>query len=138
MKLGKVALFGSLLLCLPLTAFAGPRPGQWQITTQRDMPGMSVPATTITHCVTPEEADHPEKTVPKGRDQSNCKVTDVKVDGNKMSWSLSCEGGRAGNVSGNGEITYAGDSYTGWMKMKVQDRDFTMKYTGKRIGDCDK
>src|SRR2546430_223956 len=121
MRSGKIALFGALLLALPLSVYAGPKPGKWQISTEVEMPGMKMPASTTMHCVTADESEHPEKAIPKGQNQGNCKISDFKVDGNKMSWSISCEGGRGGNVSGNGEITYAGDSYDGWMKMKVQD-----------------
>jgi len=42
-------------------------------------------------------------------------------------------------VSGTGELVYSGDSYTGTMTMEMGGRGtMTMKYTGKRLGDCTK
>jgi hypothetical protein len=42
-------------------------------------------------------------------------------------------------MSGNGEMTFSGDSYTGWTKMHTEEHgDMTMKFTGKRLGECTK
>ena len=38
---------------------------------------------------------------------------------------------------GSGEITYDGDSMTGFMKMNADGQEMTTKYTGKRLGECD-
>jgi hypothetical protein len=37
-----------------------------------------------------------------------------------------------------GEFTYSPDIYTGTMRVKSQGREMTMKYAGKRLGDCTK
>jgi hypothetical protein len=47
---------------------------------------------------------------------------------------MKCEGAQA--MSGSGEIVYAADTYTGVMKMDRGGQMMTMKYTGKRLGDC--
>ena len=141
MLLKKFALLaGAALLLLP-AAFAGPqRPGKWEITTQMDMPGMSVPANTTTICISPKDAENPDKAVPHPQSrpghENNCKVSDYKVDGNKVSWTMKCEGDHP--MSGAGEITYSADSYTGLFKINAQGRDMAIKYNGKRLGDCDK
>jgi len=42
-------------------------------------------------------------------------------------------------MTGTGEFVYNTDTYTGVMKMQVADQGtMTMKYTGKRLGDCTK
>jgi hypothetical protein len=45
-------------------------------------------------------------------------------------------------ASGTGEFVYTDDAYTGQMVMNVerggQPMAMTMKYTGKRLGDCTK
>ena len=70
---------------------------------------------------------------PSGRGQNSCKVTDHKVDGNKVTWAMNCpnEG-----MTGTGEFVYAENSFTGTMKMSARGQDMSMKYTGKRLGDC--
>jgi hypothetical protein len=91
-------------------------------------------------CITPEDAADPQKSMPQGRGgrgmPDTCKVSDYKVDGNKVSWTMKCTGDQA--MSGSGEFTYAGDTYDGVVKMDMGGRSMAMKYSGKRIGDCKK
>ena len=122
-----------------VSAQAARRDGRWEVTMEMDMPNMpmKMPAIKTTQCVTKEQADDPNQ-LPKGGQDKNkdCKVSDYKVAGNKVTWTMKCEGKNA--MTGNGEITYAPDSYDGWMKMKTSDSEMTMKYKGKRLGDCTK
>lgn len=127
------------------TAFAqGPRrDGLWEVKTEMQMDGMpmTMPPMTAQQCITPAEANDPSKAAPQGRGRGgrgpqDCKVSDYKVEGNKVTWSMKCEGPQP--VTGAGEIVYEADSYTGTMKMDMGGRGMTMKYTGKRLGDCTK
>ena len=140
----RVFIWMSAVLVLSIVALAqGPRrDGQWEVKMEMDMPGMpaAMPAITSTQCITPEDAKDPQKAMPQqGRGRGNsgdCKVSDYKIDGNKVSWAMKCEGQQ--QMSGTGEFTYAADTYTGVMKMDMGGRSMTMKYSGKRIGDCTK
>ena len=123
--------FGAAALALPM--FAGPmKAGKWSMTIKTEMPGMpmQMPPTTIETCVTPEQAEHPEP--PKQR--SDCKISDYKIEGNTVTWKMSCP---KQNSTGEGTMTYAGDSYTGEMHLHIGEHEMSAKYTGKRIGDCD-
>jgi hypothetical protein len=121
----------------------GPRrDGRWEIKTEIDMPGMpqGMPPMTSIQCITPEQAKDPQKAMPQGGRgrggrgaTDDCKLSDYKVDGNKVSWSMKCD---AQQMSGTGEFVYAGDTYTGTMKMDRGGQAMTMKYSGKRLGDC--
>jgi hypothetical protein len=113
------------------------RDGRWEVKTEMEMPGMpmKMPAMTTTQCITKEQAEDPQRSVPQGRGApNNCKVVDYKVAGNKVTWSMKCEGPEA--MSGTGEITYGENTYDGVMKMERQGQTMMMKYTGKRLGDC--
>ncbi len=127
------------LLSVPIAATAAtPSPmkaGKWEITVQADMPGMQVPPRTFTKCVTKEESENVENAIPKMRDQSGCKLSDVKVDGNTVSWKIACE---ASQTTGEGKMTYDNDSYSGEVHIKTPEHEMTMKHSGKRVGDCDK
>ena len=110
---------------------------------EMDMPGMpaGMPPMTNIQCVTPEDAAaDPLKAMPQGRGgrgmQGDCKASDYKIDGNKVSWSMKCEGQQP--MSGSSEFIYTGESYTGTVKMDMGGRSMVMKYTGKRLGDCTK
>ena len=113
------------------------RDGRWEVITEMEMPGMpmKMPPMTTTQCITKEQVEDPQRSVPQGRGApNNCKVSDYKVAGNKVTWSMKCEGPEA--MSGTGEITYGENTYDGVMKMERQGQTMTMKYTGKRLGDC--
>jgi hypothetical protein len=138
MKFRKFALF--VLVCaLVVPAYAaGPvKPGKWETTMEMEMPGMpmKMPPITVSHCITKEQAENPENAVPRNDRQKDCKISDMKVDGNTVSWKMTCE---KSQTSGTGSITYSGDSYTGHMDMKMAgDREMHMKYSGKYLGACD-
>jgi hypothetical protein len=136
-------VFGTLLvaaLALPLLAQGPRRDGRWEVKMEMDMPGMpaNMPPMTTTQCITPDDAKDPQKAMPQGGggrgNPADCKVTDYKVEGNKVSWSMKCEGAQP--FSGTSEFVYSGDTYTGTMKMDGGRGAMTMKYTGKRLGDC--
>jgi hypothetical protein len=117
------------------------REGRWEITSQMEMANMPVkmPEMKTIRCVTPEQSKDPAKALPSpssnpnGKDQS-CKVSDYKAVGNTVSWKVACTG--AQSLTGSGEMVFAGDSYTGTMKMTMQQGEMSMKYSGKRLGDC--
>ena len=118
-------------------AQAGPRvDGRWEIKIDMQMPGMTMPTQTTTQCITPQQAADPQKQIPpsgRGGNPTDCKLSDYKTDGNKVTWSMACEKDR---MTGKGEFLYAGDTYTGTMSMNMQGQTMTMKYSGKRLGDC--
>ena len=141
-KTWRVALTATFI-GIVCTAFAqGPRrDGLWEIKTEMQMEGMpmTMPPMTSQQCITPAEANDPNKSTPQGRGRGgqDCKMSEYKIDGNKVTWSMKCEGAQA--MSGTGEIVYSADAYTGTMKMEMSGRGtVTMKYTGKRLGDCTK
>ena len=133
---------------LPTLAQGPRRDGKWEVKTEMEMPnmpnmpaGMSMPAFTSTQCITPAEANDPSKQIPqggrgRGPNPDKCKMSDYKVEGNKVTWSMKCD--PPDEMTGTGEFTYGVDSYTGIMKMNRGGQTMTMKYTGKRLGDCDK
>lgn len=135
-------LNGIVIACLLSTGaslFAqGPRrDGKWDVKIEVDMPGMpmKMPAMSTTQCVTREDADNPQKATPRGgKDQDTCAVSDYKVDGGHVTWTMKCEGKEP--MTGTGDLLYTADAYTGTMKMNRAGQVTTMKYSGKRVGDC--
>ena len=123
------------------------RDGKWEVKMEMSMPGMQMPATTTTQCVTPADASDPIKSVPQapagrgGRAGAapSCKMSDYKVTGNKVTYTMTCDAPQASTMTA--EITYAADSYTGTMTINVdrggQPMAMNIKMSGKRLGDCD-
>lgn len=133
-----------LALALPFAATAKSpiKAGKWETTVETEMPGMpmKMPPMKFTSCVTKEQAENPESAMPKGQSQnrkekeSNCKISNFKIDGNKITYEFKCE---KENIEGSAEWKYDADSNSGVMHVKMGDQEMTQKYAGKRIGDCD-
>jgi len=130
----------ALAAAASLPAQGPQRDGNWQVTMEMEMAGMpqKMPPMTFTQCVTKEEANDPSKLLPQGRGKApqNCKVTDQKTTGNKITWSMTCA--PPNEMTGTGEIEYTAGAYAGVMKMTTNGQNMTMKYSGKRLGDCTK
>jgi hypothetical protein len=133
----KAALLCAVLL-LPATVQAAGSPmqdGLWEISSTMSMPGMpyNIPPTKVTHCYTKEDLKENQRIIPK--QEGDCKVTDVKYSGSRMTWKMVCSGESASK--GEGEIVYKGaTAYEGSMKMETQGMVMTSKYRAKRIGAC--
>src|SRR5512133_1261311 len=95
-------------------AAAEMKDGLWEISTTIEMPGLPFqpPPTTMTHCYGKEDVRDLKQLVPS--QDADCKVTDLKTTGNKVSYTVNCTG--QNTVKGEGEITLKGDSaYEGFM-----------------------
>ncbi len=120
---------------LAVVALAGLQmnPGKWEITTQTEMAGMPPQTMTHTQCITSDDL------VPMSGDANvECQVTDVQVNGNTVSWKMSC-GGQGGGMSGTGQVVYEGNRMQGVMQMTITGYGTQVKNTliGRRIGACD-
>ncbi len=121
----------STLLCAPALAN---EPGElWEVTTEMQAAGMSMPANTRQVC-TPVAAANEPQGIP---DAENCETYDVQRAGSTLSWKMRCSGKPP--TTGTGEMTYSGrDSYRGEMRMKVDGDEMLMKLSGRRLGKaCD-
>jgi hypothetical protein len=108
--------------------------GLWEITTTIDLPGMPFqqPPQTVRHCVTPQEAKDPKKSLPMSK---GCKIIDLRSSANKVNWEVECTGAMSGK--GEGEVVYKSDSsYEGITKIQTRGMIFNMKHKGVRVGEC--
>ena len=127
----------AIVAVAPMRAADSPqKPGKWQVKMEMEIPGMpfKMPAVTQEICLTAEDVANPEKAVPKDPKQK-CTISDYKVDGNTVSWSMDCPKEK---TKGTGSITYTDSSYTGVMDMTVGEQSMKMKYAGKWLGECAK
>jgi hypothetical protein len=117
------------LLLVPATAFAAPgTPGvTWEQTVEMQMDDMAMPPQTSTTCA---PASGPQEPPRSPGDAGNCRTVDLKRTGGRMTWKMVCaDGGR-----GTGEMTLAGDSYTGRMAFTSDEGAMTMKLRGRKVG----
>jgi hypothetical protein len=109
------------------------RAGKWQITSSSTMGG----SRTEEKCITPEEAKDPMKQV---RTPPGCELANVKSEGNKVSWQLTCHMA-GGTQTGTGSVVYTAETMTSNATMNIEipnhgTQTMTMHGEGKRIGDC--
>ncbi len=136
-KMIKTVCFSITMILSVSAAFAGPdmNPGRWRITTETEMAGMPVkmPPMVTTQCLT-----HDDLVPQDPKAGQECRITDVKVTGNKVSWAIFCKG-QGGTMEGKGSVTYQGDEMNGssMLEMKEVGMKMSIKMKGKRIGDCD-
>ena len=135
-------------ISVSLVAQGPRRDGKWEVTTQMSMEGMpaGMPPTTMTQCITKEDAADPQKAVPQppagrgGQAPSDCKMSDYKTEGSKVTYTMTCSSPQ--QVVMKGEVVYGADKFDGTTTMNVamgrggQPMNMTMKMTGKRLGDC--
>jgi hypothetical protein len=136
----------ALLVVVSSSVFAqsARRDGRWEVTSQMEIPGMpaNMPPFTFEQCVTKEQANNPQTSVPqqpqRGGPPSDCKTEDYKLTGNKATWTMRCTTPQP--MTGTGEVTYTDDAFNGLMTMNMerggQAMKMTMKMSAKRLGDC--
>jgi hypothetical protein len=113
--------------------------GKWQINVTMDMPGlpMKVPPVTYTQCL------NRDNQVPR-RPQStaaDCEEQDVRVEGDKVRWSMKCRDEAGVMIETRGEILYRGDTFAGEFTSVMNDpgqgrMEMHQRLTGTYMGPC--
>jgi len=128
---------GRLLAAVSMALLASPavaeeRPGNlWKTTSQMSMPGMpAMPPQTMELCTAKEWNQPPPP--PQGQ---TCTQTNFQHTGNKITWSIACTGEM--DMTGEGEITFDDEAYTGAILFNAGGMTMTVNLTGTKIGECD-
>jgi hypothetical protein len=129
-------LVAAVLLVAPLAPRSTvgaqtPKGDLWEVTSQMSMEGMPMKMPARTHKVCrPTEWTEPPN------DQKNCKSSNMKTEGSKVTWDMECTDPA---MKGTGEILREGtDAYTGAIKFTSDRGNATVNLKGKKIGPCDK
>lgn len=134
MKRALVLFIGALLVPAGVFAADSIRDGYWEVTSQTEMPGMSMkmPPSTMKVCYTKDDVKNQRKLVSQNKD---CKMTEYKMSGNKATFAMKCTGKSAMTL--NGEMIFSGsDAYTTSMKMNSAGHIISVKAKARRIGNC--
>ncbi len=115
-------------------ADSGPnmKDGLWEITIEMEMQGMpmKMPPMTHTQCITRKNA------VPSASQPGQeCKMTENHINGDTVTWQMECDTPE-GSAKAAGKITYAGDTFKGEIKMKMQGMEMLQHLDGKWVGEC--
>lgn len=129
----------------PFSQFKGKmKPGLYDYKVEMDMgqvpgmpPGMGRHATTMQHCITPEQIERGGWDNPKDRGQTDCEFKNFKMSGNTANYTMEC---RQPQMTADNTITFAGDGFKMDMRMTMNQGGQVMKMTqkaeAKYLGPC--
>lgn len=130
------------------------QPGQWEATNEilsAKAPGIPDEAlrrmvgqkTTVSNCVTPEQAARPSANFLAAQKDSDCTYQDFSMEGGRMKGVMTCTSGpMPGKMVMNMNGRYEPRTYDMNMKMNVGDMPGGMtmtieaRTTGRRVGEC--
>ncbi len=129
-------------------------PGQWEATNEivsASAPGLPANAlsqmvgqkTTVSNCVTPEQAARPSANFLAAQKNSDCTYQDFSMEDGRVRGTMSCKGGQVpGQMVMKMDGRYNAQSYELDMEMTASEMPEGMsmvlkaKTTGRRTGEC--
>lgn len=143
-------LFAVVTLASTLVgAQAAIRPGQYEVTLDMKIGGVPGEASKAVldaagfqnqkrlECFTADDVKGDMRSMfAREMEGSNCKMSDAKTTGNKMSFDIACDEDGI-KMTGTTEITFGVDSFSTVGTMKDSEgRLSTVRSTAKRVGEC--
>ncbi len=138
-------LTAALLVLSPLPAAAAApimQPGLYEISVQMVMKGMpmQMPVSSFRHCITPQDIVD-GKAYASSKDSKDCKISNLKQSGDKVSYDFACvmqgHGNMVGHSSGTSHATgYAMTTSGRFVPAMEGMSEFSQKMNAKRLGDC--
>ena len=132
-------------------------PGEWRTTaevTDVDIPGMPAGAmkdqamgmmkdapVTVTHCVTPEQAERPGTEMFTGKNDGSCRFEKFDMADGRIDAVMLCDGPQGGTMRNAMAGSFTADSFTMQSEMKIAGEgpgavQMKLRSEGKRVGDC--
>lgn len=129
-------------------------PGQWEATTEilavsgplpeEALARMRGQRTTMSNCITPEQAARPSANFLAAQQGSECTYRDFSMRGGKLAGSMTCSGGQLpGEMTTTMRGDYGPQSYDMTMDMETAAglpdglaMEIQARTTGRRIGEC--
>jgi hypothetical protein len=128
-----LAAIALTLAATPLSAADRMQTGHWEFTHTANGD-----THTFKHCVTPDEVvivnsdTQSARAIATKRAAGHCKMTDYKIDGNVVSYTMVC-----GTTTTRSTATYHGDSFEADLKTKAEGApEVASRISAKRLGVC--
>jgi hypothetical protein len=130
-----------LLIAACVTSAAGQtvslRPGRYETVAEIDMAGTKMPSQKGIQCITDDDLTTLSKKLIEQQFGEDCKVSDYKASGNKITFNTECKDEDAKTM--NVEMVFAAESFTLLIKSKDSSGQvMNIRSTAKRTGECAK
>lgn len=113
--------------------------GLWNITTTMEIPGLPIamPPTTMQECINDTANMLEQFKNPQQNDQDDCSIKNQHISGNTVTYDVVCNTPQGKSVN-HASFTYTGDNMHGTMKVNTHGQTMTIKYSGHRVGPCNR
>ena len=132
-------LRGILLFFVAAGAHAAVEPGNWEFSLESPLQNNNAPEVRQ-RCLSPEEAQDPQKVLAEVRSKNNCQLSNVEDSGSEYRFDVACNAKVP--VTGSGAVRYTPTTIDGQIDLVGETRGFRLKtrsfVSGRRLGPCNK
>jgi Protein of unknown function (DUF3617) len=124
---GVIALAGSALAWAQISL----EPGQYELTTEIQIPGSSQPMkSTAVDCLSPAEARDFQELMIRKSEEASCRVSNLKqTAADKITYDTECAGS---GTTASSELTFGSDWYSAVVRMQMNGASSTSTVSAKR------
>ena len=120
-------------------AHAAVEPGNWEFSLESPLQNNGA-TETRQRCITPEQANDPQKVLEEVRSKNNCQISNLKDSGSEYRFDVACEAKVP--VTGSGAVRYTPTTIDGQIDLIGETRGLRLKtrsyVSGRRLGPCNK
>ena len=120
-------------------AQAAVEPGNWEFSLESPLQNNGA-TETRQRCITPEQANDPQKVLEEVRSKNNCQISNLQDSGSEYRFDVACEAKVP--VTGSGAVRYTPTTIDGQIDLVGETRGLRLKtrsfVSGRRLGPCNK
>jgi hypothetical protein len=132
-------LRAALLLCFATAAHASVEPGNWEFSLESPLRSTDKPEVRQ-RCITPEEANDPQKVLAEVRSKNDCELSNLQDSGSEYRFDIACKAKVP--ITGSGAVRYTPTTLDGSIDLVGETRGLRLKtrsfVSGRRLGPCNK
>ena len=129
----------AVLFLLATGAHAAVEPGNWEFSLESPLQNTTAPEVRQ-RCITPEQANDPQKVLEEVRKKNNCQISNLQDSGSEYRFDVACEARVP--ITGSGTVRYTPTTLDGAIDLVGETRGLRLKtrsfVSGRRLGPCNK
>ena len=126
-----------LMIFFATAANAAVEPGNWEFSLESPLQNNGA-TETRQRCITPDQANDPQKVLEEVRTKNNCQLSNVQDSGSEYRFEVACEAKVP--VTGSGAVRYTPTTIDGAIDLVGETRGLRLKtrsfVSGRRLGPC--